>query len=536
MMIGDNMKRRLAGLIAASWLLAFPSLAQDENESIREKVETVNVEVPVRVYSSGKPVTDLKKEDFTLFEDGRTQVINGFVLSRKKIDRLPEPAPGTGLVAPSRYFVLSFRVYDFNEPLRQGLAHLFASILRPQDQLLVFANNKTRFYVRLQEKERILAEIEDDLRKQCHIAKNNMLISLKEVEDEGNKLKWNLKNASMIGSMTAPGTLTVFLKKYGDILNEYKRRYLSQDIYVYYNLARHLARINKEKWVINFYQLEMFPQMTDNKEVRQLVERYIEAFRASDVAENRAGAISLSRTLQEIDKNMNISGEFSAKDISKLFYKVNASFHSVFIKSRVDALSENIEFKRMATSIEDNLRELTKKTGGSLIVSGDIVDSLDVISGSEDSVYLLTYVPLNPAKIGKIKVEVAGKGYDVLYDDNQRADYISAYLRRKQEENPSLMFGKFSFRNKKLSLDLTRFKMQDIGGKACGKLTVHVQVVASSGQSVFDRSRNLEALKDPVSLSLGFDFLAPGKYDVVVEAQDLLSGKSYTDFLQPVIQ
>ena len=95
---------------------------------------------------------------------------------------------------------------------------------------------------------------------------------------------------------------------------------------------------------------------------------------------------------------------------------------------------------------------------------------------------------------------------------------------------------KMSFAEKKLSVELTQFKMQAVSGKPCGQLSVHVQVVSPSGQSVFDRSRNLEALKDPVSLSLGFDFLLPGKYDVIVEAQDLLSGKSYTDFLQPEIR
>jgi VWFA-related protein len=520
---------------AAAWMLFFPLFAQEEEEPIREKVETLNVEVPVRVYSAGKPVTDLKKENFTLYEDGNTQTINGFLLSRKKITGSPEAATASNQASPSRYFVLAFRVHDFNASLREGLAHLFDKVLRPDDQLLVFVNNRTRMYVRLLEKERIRTEIEEDLRNQCHAVRNIMLTNLKEVETEGNQLLLKLKDPSLATS-TRPSMIAFYLEKYGDIWSAYKRKYLNQEVDTYYNFARHLAKIKKEKWVISFYQMEMYPQMSMSKELRRTLQALIEHFKASDVAEDNAGANTLSRALMEIDQKMKADSDFSAPDISKLFYKVNASFHSIFIKSQIDVMSDNLEFKQMATRIEDNLRELTEKTGGNLVVSNDIVASLNTISESEDTVYLLTYAPANPRKVGKIKVKVAGGKYDILYDDNQRADYIADFLNRKGLENPVIAFKELSFADKKLNVAFTRFRMGAVNGKTCGNLAIRIQVVSASGQTVFDRSRNLEAMKDPLFLSLGFDFLTAGKYDIVVEAHDLLSGKSCTDFLQPVVK
>ena len=44
---------------------------------------------------------------------------------------------------------------------------------------------------------------------------------------------------------------------------------------------------------------------------------------------------------------------------------------------------------------------------------------------------MLSYAPANPKKIGKIKVVVAQRGFAVLYDDNQRVDYVADYLRRR---------------------------------------------------------------------------------------------------------
>jgi VWFA-related protein len=528
------MIHKIIFVLAIFWMLMGPLSAQEDTVLVREKVETLNVEVPVRVYAGGKPVCDLKKEDFTLYENGKIQEINGFYFSRKKIGFPPESEEKANKTVLSRYFILAFSVHDFNEPLRKGLVHVFDKILRAEDQLLVFINNQTRLYVQLHEKERIRTEIEADLKNQCHIAKNHMLISLGKLESEANDLLSILQDRNM--TLTGHAShISFFLERYKSIWNEYKERHSSQEIDSYYNLAKHLAKIKKEKWVINFYQLEMFPRLSTKKRIGQMVKSDIDAFRSLQSPEAQAHSNSLSRALAEIDRMMDM-GDFSTTEIiSKLFSKVNATFHSIFIKTNFETSTENFEALPTVVDLENNLRELTKKTGGNLITSNDIVTSLDTISATEDNLYMLTYEPPNPKKIGKIKVVLAQKGYEVLYDDNRRADYIVDYFKKKELEDPSIMLKNMSFREKKLFFELTQFRMQSISGKSCGHLSVHVQVVSPLRQSVFDQSRRLEAQNDPVSLSLGYNFLLPGKYDVIVEVQDLLSGKSYTDFLQTEI-
>ena len=132
--------------------------------------------------------------------------------------------------------------------------------------------------------------------------------------------------------------MSFFLEKYKSIWDEYKEKYSSQEIDSYYNLARHLADIKKEKWVINFYQLEMFPRLSTKKEIRQILESNIEAFKSSNSPEANIVSMSLSRTLHEIDQSMD-AGELSTTEIvSRLFAKVNATFHSIFIKTRVEPI------------------------------------------------------------------------------------------------------------------------------------------------------------------------------------------------------
>jgi hypothetical protein len=70
-------------LLAIFALLCLPELRAQEEEILRENVSVINTEVPVRVVFKGQAVTDLKKEDFFIYEGGRLQKINGFQLVRK---------------------------------------------------------------------------------------------------------------------------------------------------------------------------------------------------------------------------------------------------------------------------------------------------------------------------------------------------------------------------------------------------------------------------------------------------------------------
>ena len=66
----------LFGLVFSGWL-------NGQEEPIKEKVEVVNIEVPVRVFLDGAPVAVLTRDDFQLFEGKEKQTINGFYVRKK---------------------------------------------------------------------------------------------------------------------------------------------------------------------------------------------------------------------------------------------------------------------------------------------------------------------------------------------------------------------------------------------------------------------------------------------------------------------
>jgi VWFA-related protein len=516
--------------------LAAP-LAAQATEPIQERVSVVNVEVPVRVFADGQSVAGLTKEDFEITEGGKAQQINGFYFFHKRISPETGPLPGADQAQrPSgRYFVLIFRVYQDNEDLENGLNFLFEKVLRPDDQLLVMANNRTLAIERLGAEPDAQAKIREILRSESQKAHNQLLSYVHSIEQSINMTQFKMKMRTMRYD-AGPDYLQDFLNSYLMAWKDFKRRYLTLEMDKFYYFSKHLEKIRKEKWVLDFYQLEMFPQIAFGSEIENQLRNYFRQLQESENPTLIAQGRILEKLFQNIQTELDVRQEFPAEEASKLFYKVNATFHSFFMRVFQDTDSSQLEMRQVATEIENSLRELTKATGGTLTTSNDVAAALAAASERTDDYYMLTYEPANPKKIGKIKVTVKNRKYKVLYDDNMRADYISEYLAKKDAENPSVKINDLSFRDGKLSFAISDFSMAKVKNETAGLVSVRIRVLAAGERSVFDQTKALHADKSRIALSLSFQSLAAGRYDIIVDVLDQVSGRTCTELIQPQVR
>src|SRR5689334_3177430 len=72
------MSTRLFFAVAALFCVVSPTLSQTQSDDV-VRITTNLVQVDAVVTKNGKPVTDLKAEDFEIFEDGKRQTITSFV-------------------------------------------------------------------------------------------------------------------------------------------------------------------------------------------------------------------------------------------------------------------------------------------------------------------------------------------------------------------------------------------------------------------------------------------------------------------------
>jgi len=526
------MRKSIVVLIV--FLYAFLGHSFSQEKEIREDMTVTNVEVPVRVFLKGKPVKGLKQSDFALFERGKKQEINGFyevsrVIERESVQLASEREENY----QPRYFVLVFRITSVPGDLEKSVAYLFKDVLRTQDQLLVFMNNKTVFFKDLKQKEQMQTLLMDRLREQAMIEKfrfEKYFLKVVGSLDQA-RLQSQLELDRMDSRMVAKSS-RLFLKNYLRIWREYKRRYLVPDIDTYYNFSKFLEKIALEKWVISFYQFEKFPELKLSGKFRRELRNLIGDMMGSAESENLAIGQILSQQINTIDRELKVAEDFPSEEISRLFSKVNVTFHSMFFTSYNDINSQDLSFKEISTDIENSLRKLTRLTGGELIVSNKLKKSLEDVVRQEDTYYMLTYSPESEVKRGKIKVVVENKEYKIQYDNNIHADYISEYLKKRESEVTFVKLKDIGFFGKELSFRVTDIMRKDSGSVSEGSVKVHIVVKTPENKSVYDQSKIVRTKKGDLSIDIKMDWLKPGEYDLTIDVSDILSSRSAFEYLK----
>jgi len=526
--------RWLLGWILLGLSVGFAGLPGQE-EDTREYVTVTHVEVPVRVVLKGRPVADLQRGDFRLSEDGEAQEIQGFYMMRKRIDtQRVKMASGRTEQARPRYFVLAFRITNLTDELRDSVRRFVDDILRPEDQVLLFINNRTLFFKRIDDVETVYTLIQESLRDEALKARFVFEKFYQQVQQSLNQTRMK---ALLSGSksMTPADNMILFLNDYLRMWKEYKTRYLVPDIDTFYHFARLLETIQMEKWVIAFYQFEKFPQIKLSGDLRHGIQDligYLQMARSEDNAKARI----LSKLLTEVDVEMRVSDDFPAEEISKLFLRVGATFYSLFFTSYMDIGDPDFEFKEVSNDLENTLRAITRNTGGELIVSNRLETSLNEVSAREDIIYMLTYIPRRKEKRGRIRVEVGDRRYRVLYDDNIRADYIEDYLQKKDGAVKPVRLHDLDFRDKTVLFSVCDYRFNPAEAKSSGRVSLHLVVKSRSGEILYDQQKVVQPERPDTRVEVDFGWLKTGQYDLVIDARDLVTSRSAVEYMRIAVQ
>jgi hypothetical protein len=502
----------------------------EPQEVLKEKVDVVNVEVPVRVFRDGIPVSGLGKDDFRLSEDKVPQVINGFYVRKKKMNVRRIGLQAGSPVVPPRYFVLVFRVFDYNEPLERGVHYIFDHLLTDKDILLVLVNDRTvllnQDIWRVKRREIMDQLLKEEALKARQKLEQFFLAVQKDVDQT--RLSMLLERGS---SFYAPRIID-FLDRYLRTWEEFKATYLVPDLDKFYNFARHLENVREEKWVLTFYQIEMFPNIKISGQIHRRIEQLISELQVAR-PEDSLHARIIEQQLERIDRELNAADSFPVEEVSKMLVKVDTTYHCFIMGARRDVMSEDLDFKRVASDIENSLREITRRSGGEVIFSGNVGSSLHEIEEKEDVYYVLTYEPSDPGRKGKVKIELPGNpDCRLFYDDNIRADYIGEYLKKKRESDPVVLLEGLKLKGRKLGMAISNFKVAGGGKKTAGRLNVGIRIQDGRNRELYNQERSFEAQESRVDLEVDFAFLKPGRYMFMVEVRDLLTGKTAMDILQ----
>jgi len=503
-----------------------------QEEPIKERMAVTYYRIPVRVFMKDQHVFGLSQEDFRLFENKTPRPIHSCDMKRK---RMVVTRPGTGVssAVPGRYFVLIFHINEYHDELRAGVSRLVQEILGPRDRVMAFVNDRTFFFHDLSDRDRVETNLHDLLREQSAQARARHLSVVTRVEKElGTEVIKAILVESTRGGAGSSGadkyTLYNFFKKYLVVWRDYKSRYLRPNLDHYAKFARHLEGIQREKFVINFFQMELFPRALLSSRVMREFERKIAGWEATGNTEEATFVTIIRRLMQEVERSLLVSNEFPAEEMSRLFHQVDATFHSVFLKSRRSLLSEDLSYRQVSSDMENSLRELTRMTGGKLMVSNDVFSAIGTIAEEEDVYYLLSFAPSDPDHIGEITIKASNRKFDLIYNPHVTPDHLKGLAERIDADKPALLLSGLTFAARRLRLQVSGFTLNR-ENKAY--LNIWVRVRDEGNQTVYNEMRTLTANRDLVNVSLDLSELPAGSLKIIVDIRDLIGNTKATDIL-----
>jgi hypothetical protein len=483
-------------------------------ESIVEKVEVINVELPVRVFFDGKPVAGLAKSDFKLFINGRQREINGFYEYRKTLTAPEETVDREeGKSSSSRLFVLLFNINFYDPDVLSIPDIFFDKIFRPDDRLITVTN---RFY--FGDRQVPAPSPERQKLKQVLIT---------EMEAAGERFKYlQRRMETMLRSFKARLKYTTlrdltcdeFISNYRQLLMEFKGYNLRMDDARYLELAKYLKNQKVEKWVLSFYQVGRFFKPKWNSEFRQLL-----------LGNN---FFKSSQRYHELQEALEIEDPLPDVDLSKVFVDTGAAFHTVLMEEQEgmrNDLSADLSFRPIISAVYGLLEKIAKGTGGTFKESRGIPGFFKDIAAEDDVCYMLTYEPEkgDDHKKGKIEVRVRNEKYDVYYDDGKRGAYFRQMASKVQPEIPLIRIDEVSYDQRLLTFIVSDFKIDD--RKLETVLPVRLQVFNRHSENLFDGVERF-TIKDlplnKVKLQISFPEVPPGTYDVFIWISDPLTGRS----------
>lgn len=502
------------------FLLISPLWTAEQQEKIQEAVHVVNIEVPVRVYHQGRPVVDLTRDDFSLYEKGVQTPVNGFFVRRKQITPAENTAPG----APARTFVFMFNLSQVNDEVKKALDWLFSGILRRGDHLLVFVNGKTLDWPQLGEAAAVKAELLQQLQESGRDKRQRLDYYFRQVE--ANPYYKSLKNPASSFSEAKDDDIEGFIRTFLELWNEFKTTFLVPDLEPFYHFCRYLEKTRGEKWVLNFYQVETFPRILDGSRVEQEITAHLRGMEVSSDPFLIARKRRLEEQLNHLRRALDYTAAFPADDVAKLFYKADATFFSFITSSRRDSGDPDLVHQRIYSDFAAVLQSLTRVSGGLTVQSADFAAAVRRISDVEDVYYVLTYSPADPeAPPQPIEVKVRNRDFEVRYDDRHRAAYFTSFMERMQEKEklPEIAIRDGACNGRELSFHLSGFLFAADRPNA---LKVRVRVVSEMGENRFDEAREFTAAREDISIRLNLPELPPGGYYAVIDAADGATGKN----------
>jgi hypothetical protein len=506
--------------------LAIPVFAQQqEQQKEKEYVQVVNVEMILRVLKDGAPVGGLKKNDFTLYEDGEKCEINGFFENHRLIAHAGEDKKQ---LQQPRLYLLLFWVNNPEADVEGVLNKFFSSIYREGDRVILSTPLKSFELSSPQDSAAITAAFLEHWRRE---AKEKLSASLQFQGDlnsllenqvrrlweitEKNKADEKAQKPAKEVDTAAEREISSLITQYVRALQEYRLRELSTDTTAFEAMARSMIPNKNDKFALVFYQHDSLP-FYDIANVKSFC---MTKGIPEDLINKTAN--EMSRVEEQTKNSFNI--RIVSEGLKSLFIQANIQFHLLSLSpdksdrhANAGSFFSLVKREEIFSYWDQAWQEISKNTGGLKLDGDRMADALDQVIAFEDIYYHITYVPRGQGvKKRKIDIRVDQPGMQVLYGRTL-----------EMTERPLVKIAEISVTNQLIRLGIADFYPIHKDGVPTGFVNVNV----TGRQTDNEPSRPLLSQESETAgiIELPFAFPQPGSWDIEVQVTDQITGQQDT--------
>jgi hypothetical protein len=500
--------RVVAGILGLLVLLA---PARSGQERIQKDVTVTLVEVPVRILRKGRPVRDLGRDQFRVFENGVEKEISRFeVISRQIAD---PPAPGPASRVP-RLFLLLFNVYDNGPAVGAAIDEFFHQVFRADDSVIVVTEDRVLNFERGRGIENMIVGLKDALTRFKGISTLNTLKNFRELDDEGDRLLGALQGGGGSPAVSSiDQSIVRFFENYRFTWETYRNQFLLPDLSFFRLLLSRIKSFEGEKWALCFQQREMFPMLKNSSRLDLAIGDWMGA---QVDPQDQVKARLVQARQEDLRRSLDLKAAFSPDLLGDLFLGADMTFHLILLGSSRMVFSQNFELREVGQDFEAMLKRVSAFTGGYTDFSSRPVDVLREAVQKEDYHYLLVYsgqeLPAGKDRTTEVKVDLDGVEIVFLRHPFRRdSDHIAI-------SDVEAAGGGLSF-------SISHCRMLTIDGRRRGTARVKLVLYDQAREEVFDEERTLDLTGETTRISLSFEKLGPGDYFLIIDAVDLVTGE-----------
>jgi VWFA-related protein len=485
----------------------------------QESVTVTAVEIPVRVFDGNGFVAGLTKDDFEVYENGVKQDITGFEAVSRSI--LPDSveAPGPIPKTPrTRNFLLIFDVFAYTDQIGEAIDFFFKNVYSPGDRFVILVNEG---FVQIKgggSGEEIAARLKELLLKVRDERRQEFMRSFQRLDRQTESLRRALvegdKSSEYANEDDVIFGVTRYYDDYQRSWNDYRIKRLAINLDLYKSIAGRFGKLDGDKWAICFHQRDIFPKIRSGSRLDEALRDLINGGMGQD---NRISILEAKQ--HEVERSLDINDGFSEEKIRELFTQANITFYALLMKAvslEGKFTSEDMDLREVRAGYEDTLRKISRDTGGLLIFSNKVLETLKEALAKRDQFYLLVYQPKKGLVSPDNKIDVRVR--------RKNADVVSLKTRTPIKTEGITIFD-FETGPKSIAFRLKNYARAPLEWKEQGRAMIKVTIFNDQSAKVFSKETTMNLVADTVRLSLDFSALTPGDHLVLIEAYDVVSGE-----------